>query len=883
MKRILWFTALAVVVVFGALFVVKTSLQPKDPYDAVPINATLILELPQTGALFQLVENETVYWPEIREIDFLKALQNDLSAFDSLLNYHSKEFRESFALSPSVCVMLENEQDYGFVFIVKVDNGIHKYDIPPMAMKAFGANVGVIERDFGNYNTATLVDKRKNGQLNYCITNGLLIAGYDRKSFESALLQLENPEKLSFQPDFSRLKATGGKQADAFVYLQPDRLRQLLQNNASENYKTIAALLAQRAGSWASFDIAIKSNELLLNGFILPRKSDVLAALSSQEPIAPTLFGAIPFDTRLFLHFGWSNLNDALPHFTDSTRVKALSAHAQLDLNHSFVQQLSGEMALGFRPGNKDDKVFFVAVLKDTETIQNTLELLSRPLEGTPVRRITDPLVSNMLSTLLGSAFSSIFDFHYVVSQNLLIVGNNVASVEQVVHLNEIGRSLANNENFKAFSNNLSSTSNVLLVGNIREGLDLLNTFFDTRLGYHINRNRRQIENFEAFALQLSAAGELVYSSLALKYNPDYQETGSILWQVELDAPASGEISLVSEPSTDKKIVLAFDEENKMYAFSAEGRLLWKKQISGAPLGEVQSFTYAKGKQHQLLFNSKSHLYAMDFAGNVLAGFPVRLQSEATNSLCYAMEGGNGEGRIFVSASDKRTYAFDVKGNEVRSWDKPRSLDFVTRPVQHFAAGNMDYVVITDASDEVRVLNWEGNQRISSNGNINKSQNADFYLNKTNSKGVLISTNKEGKLLYISGSGLTSTTDFGNYSANHFFLYSDFDQNRSNDFIYLDGKNIQIFDRFRKVLFTHAFKNEILTQPVFYPVSRGRQLLCVVDESAEEVYLIDEKGRMSISSGLRGELPFVAGNLQGNDDVYLVSATGKKVICYQVF
>ena len=402
-------------------------------------------------------------------------------------------------------------------------------------------------------------------------------------------------------------------------------------------------------------------------------------------------------------------------------------------------------------------------------------------------------------------------------------------------------------------------------------------------MGYHINRNRRQIENFEAFALQLSAAGELVYSSLALKYNPDYQETGSILWQVELDAPASGEISLVSEPSTDKKIVLAFDEENKMYAFSAEGRLLWKKQISGAPLGEVQSFTYAKGKQHHLLFNSKSHLYAMDFAGNVLAGFPVRLQSEATNSLCYAMEGGNGEGRIFVSASDKRTYAFDVKGNEVRSWDKPRSLDFVTRPVQHFAAGNMDYVVITDASDEVRVLNWEGNQRISSNGNINKSQNADFYLNKTNSKGVLISTNKEGKLLYISGSGLTSTTDFGNYSANHFFLYSDFDQNRSNDFIYLDGKNIQIFDRFRKVLFTHAFKNEILTRPVFYPVSRGRQLLCVVDESAEEVYLIDEKGRMSISSGLRGELPFVAGNLQGNDDVYLVSATGKKVICYQVF
>lgn len=883
MKRILWFTALAAVVVFGALFVVKTSLQPKDPYDAVPLNATLILELPQTGSLFQQIENETVYWPEVKEIDFFKALRNDLSTFDSLLIFHSKEFRDNFALSPSLCVMLENDGEYGFVVILKVDNGIHMYDIPPMVRKAFGVNVGVLERDFGKYTTATLVDKRKNGQWNYCITNGLLIAGYDRKSFESALLQLENPEKLQVQPSFSRLKATGGKQANAYVYLQPDRLQPLLQNNASYNYKTIAASLAQRAGSWASFDIALKANELLLNGFVLPRKNDVLAALSSQQPIAPTLFGAIPFDTRLFLHFGWSNLNDALPHFTDSARVNALSAHAQLDLNQYFVQQLTGEMVLGFRPGSKDDKVFFVAALKDSVSIHNALEALSRPLEGTQVRRIYDPLVSNMLPTLLGSAFRSIFDFHYVILDNYLIVGNNVASVEQVWHLNQIGRSLANNENFKAFSDHLSNTGNVLLVGNIREGLDLLNSFFDTRLGYHINRNRRQLENFEAFALQFSAAGELVYSSMALKYNPDYQETGSVLWQAALDAPASGLISLVNEASTDKKMILAFDEENKMYAFSADGTLLWKKQINGTPLGEVQTFAPSKGKQHYLLFNSTSHLYAMDFAGNLLAGFPVRLQSEATNSLCYAMEGGNGQGRIFVSASDKKTYAFDVKGNEVRSWDQPRSLDFVTRPVQHFAAGNIDYVVITDASNELRVLNWKGNQRISSNGNINKSQNADFYLNKTNSKGVLISTTKDGKLLYISGSGLTSTTDFGNYSPNHFFLYSDFDQNRSNDFIYLDGKTIQIFDRFRKLLFSHTFKNEIHTRPVFYPVSRGRQLLCVVDDSAEEVYLIDEKGRMSISSGLQGDLPFVAGNLQGNEDVYLLSATGKKLICYQVF
>ncbi|MDV7396624.1 hypothetical protein RZS08_34830, partial [Arthrospira platensis SPKY1] len=106
--------------------------------------------------------------------------------------------------------------------------------------------------------------------------------------------------------------------------------------------------------------------------------------------------------------------------------------------------------------------------------------------------------------------------------------------------------------------------------------------------------------------------------------------------------------------------------------------------------------------------------------------------------------------------------------------------------------------MITDSRGELRIVDRRGMPRISPRGELRKSKHAAFYINQTNSKGVLLTTERTGRLLYISAAGLLSTTDFGTYSEDHFFLYEDFTQNRSRDFIYLDGNTLQIFDRFKK-------------------------------------------------------------------------------------
>ena len=204
------------------------------------------------------------------------------------------------------------------------------------------------------------------------------------------------------------------------------------------------------------------------------------------------------------------------------------------------------------------------------------------------------------------------------------------------------------------------------------------------------------------------------------------------------------------------------------------------------------------------------------------------------------------------------------------------------KPVQHLVADNKDFIIVTDEKGAIRILDRQGRIRIPLTDELKKSQGADFYENKTNRKGILLTSDDKGDLLYISSEGNLARTDFGDFSDRHFFLYEDFNSNQDPDFIYLDGKNLWVFDRFKNILFDHSFDVEINTKPVFFNISRNKRMLGVVSENSREIYLIDNKGNMSVSSGLVGETPFAVGSLHNNNEVNLVTGVGSALYNYVI-
>ncbi|HOI32639.1 MAG TPA: hypothetical protein PLC47_07730, partial [Bacteroidales bacterium] len=416
-----------------------------------------------------------------------------------------------------------------------------------------------------------------------------------------------------------------------------------------------------------------------------------------------------------------------------------------------------------------------------------------------------------------------------------------------------------------------------------RDGLPLLESFGSNQLKYQLKRNQQAFGEFEALALQFTSFKELIYQSIILKHNPSYKEESLVAWKTELDNPIVGQPHIVEDHLISGNNLMVFDSENQLYLINPEGEVLWKKQLSETPISEVFVVDYYKNGKFQYLFNTANYLHLIDRNGNNVAGYPVKLRSQATNGIVVFDYNNRKDYRILVSCADKLTYNYELKGSQVDGWQKPRSLEIVTKQVERLIAAGKDYIIITDIKGNVRIVDRRGNVRISPRGKLEKSVHADFYLNKTNSKGILLTSDKQGKLLYVSSAGQISTTDFGQFNAEHFFLYEDFNQDGNTDFIYLDGDELHIFDRFKKDLFRFSFKNTIVTKPRFFNITKRKRLLGVVSEASREIYLIDKNGRMIISSGLTGETPFAVGSLHDNDEINLVTGVGNTLYNYVIY
>ncbi|PKP52862.1 MAG: hypothetical protein CVT92_06715 [Bacteroidetes bacterium HGW-Bacteroidetes-1] len=885
-KNLVYILLVVLTLIAGSYFLLYESGPEKIIYDAMPLSSVLIFESNQTGPFWNKIKKETAFWKSVLEIDFIETLNTQIFTLDSLLMHKDMSFYATMKERKMAIALHPVGEAHGYLFFAEVGKNLRLYEIPEMAEKAFGNRVGVIDRKIGDYRAATLIDKHRNIQFNYCIVDGLFIGSFERELLEMAIAQLDSKVTLLQNEDFVSVRETRGKLVDGYVYFFPEGFNTLINKNVEPSYLQAALDASRKSTKWMALDLFIKQNEILLNGFTLPADEGLLNALVGQNSVGLKLLNVLPYNTNLLLHFGLSDFTKFHLQIVDQKVVELWSTRFGIDFSKGLIQQIDNEVALALRSSSGSGDALFAAHLKDVKLVQSTLNALAAATKGfvgKTENNISFANIQGFIPALFGSQFTDIQGCYFTVTDNFLLVANNASIVEDAVRLYKTGRTLDLNENFRRFANNLSDQSNILIYGNIREGFDLLCRFTDGRLLYHLNRNQKVIREFEAFAVQLSATEKMIYTNAVIKYNPDYKEESLIAWKTLLDAPLVARPFIVDDHLSGKKNVIVFDENNKMYLISAEGEVLWKKQLSEQPISDVFVVDFFKNGKLQYLFNTAHHLHLIDRNGDYVRNYPIKLRSQATNGLVVFDYENKKEYRILVSGADKKTYNYELAGREVSGWEPPRSLDIVTKPVERLFAGSLDYIIITDSKGDIKIVDRRGQTRVNPRGQMQKALNSDFYINRTNSKGVLLTTNKNGKLIYISGTGILSTTDFGNYSSDHFFLYEDFTQNRSLDFIFLDGDQLRIYDRFQKELYSYRFKNYILTRPVFFNINRNKRLLGIVDETAREIYLIDKDGKMIIGSGLTGELPFAVGSLRSNDEINLLTAIANELINYQIY
>ena len=395
--------------------------------------------------------------------------------------------------------------------------------------------------------------------------------------------------------------------------------------------------------------------------------------------------------------------------------------------------------------------------------------------------------------------------------------------------------------------------------------------------------NAKTISHFKGMVFQYSRGESgMFYTSFYLNHGHPAQSDNISRWQISLSDEIVGQPYLVRDHNTNKNNIIVFDKSANMYLIATDGLILWKKRIDNLPISSINEVDYFKNRKIQYLFNTPDFVYLIDKNGRMVKNYPKKLNPSATNGLKLFDYNNTKNYRLLISLADKWTYNYTISGMQVEGWKKPRMDYLVSEPVTRLVIHDKDYIIITDERNNVKIVNRKGEERIRLKQKPNKAVNSGYFENKTNNKGIIITTNQSGKLIYFNIDGSLKQTDFGDFSPAHFFLYEDFNNDGSLDFIFLDKTELKVFSRLKKEIFSYHFNSEIKIKPMFFKIGKNQKVLGIVADQEKTIYLFDNKGNIVINRGLVGETPFTVGSLNNNSELNLITAAGNVLYNYRL-
>jgi ribosomal protein L23 len=246
-------------------------------------------------------------------------------------------------------------------------------------------------------------------------------------------------------------------------------------------------------------------------------------------------------------------------------------------------------------------------------------------------------------------------------------------------------------------------------------------------------------------------------------YEDDYAHVNGIIQKFKKRAASNTvteaftialDADIISVPQTVKNHVTKAhdiavqDVNNVLYLISNSGNVLWKKQLQGKILGNIEQIDIFKNSRLQLAFTTPNRLYVLDRNGNDVTNFPRKFNDKITQPLSVFDYDKRKSYRLLVTQG-KDLLMYDVKGKPVNGFNyKNNDSKIVTQP-KHFRIGSKDYIAFA-AGQALKILNRQGKVRINVKDKIRFSNNDLFlYKNKfttTNTLGQLIQVDTKGEL-----------------------------------------------------------------------------------------------------------------------------------------
>ena len=850
-----------------------------DPYNAVPVDASLIIESVNLPELFNEFTGGNGLFREISSVKELVQFNTKVRFLTDLIN--RKDCRALFENNKSlISFHVRKKGKVVPLFLMNVPSDFRMRHARTLIDSAAGANFG--EMKFGKNRITMLpygtVNERDT--LYLALVSGLFSCTSSLDLLKSVIQQIDLKENVRSVPGFTRIMGASGKKEDKIFIIFPN-FPKLIGPIFSDRSQELPGKFGQLAGS-AEGDIFINENSVILSGYAETTDSaEYLYKFKESQSGHFDTYKVLPSSTVLFetlLIAGKKANVDTPATVSDSTLSLANElrpfigeeiTRAIIDIKDNS-QKVNSLVVFELRNRDMAERIITQKIgswaaenkLKDNEYIAyfQPDDQVKIAVYSTPFRMLASEYVKGFSS----STDDSLFTFY----DNFMICGNSYATISRFLYDNILNKTLFNDQVYRDFETTLPSRACYYFYCVPSGIIDYMSDYFNDKVINILKSNIVSLKKIQAAGYQFIPSNGMIYNTLSVKFEDKVREEAGTEWETLLDTTACIKPFFFTNHITGAQEIFIQDYNNNAYLINAAGRVLWKVALKERIVGNVYMIDFYGNRKYQLLFSGKNNLHLLDRNGNYVERYPVKLRSPASAPPALFDYDNNSDYRILIPGEDRFVYAYDKSGNVVKGWKPFRTNGTIRSEVKFFRASGKDYLVASD-DNTVYFLDRTGSIRLRVKEPVIRASHSEIRMNQ-GSDLALVFTDPDGTVQVVSFDGTVRKVLLRKFSADHSFDYFDVDGDGFGEYIFIDKGILYLYEHDKSEVFTRDFGSGVLAGPINFIFSASDRKIGVFDSRNKLIYLTDSKGNTMKGFPLRGESLFSIGKLSDNSGFHLI-------------
>ena len=907
-RKIIFGVVISAILIGGGywFFHTKEARMPiSDGINAIPVDAAIIFESKQSKNTWKKLSQTNIMWEELLGTEIISKINRQGTSFDSILQSAPEISQLLDEHSIYISAHATSKNNFDLLYTYSLPNLTYKSSIEDyLKEKIHLIKVPLVTSEFDG-ETINTIATNKTARFHYAIVNGVLVMSINQHLVQTSIHQLKSAISLNNDKNFSKVIRTAGKNVDANVYINYEKISELTSPVLFPPSEKTFSVLSNFADC-SSWDISIKPNALMLSGFTSASDSSkrFLSLFNKQKPQETEVIKIIPSNVSAFLFLGMSDVKTYHEDYknylkanksfsTYNSFIQETNQKYKTDIEELMLSWMDNEMALVItEPENSDFSNNSYAIIRSNniEDALNSLnELSTNEEEKTDTSfykgySINLLKIENILPILLGNQFEKIKTNYFTSIDNYIVFANTSDALKKYLDEIESHKTLSNDKNYKAFSENISAESNVYLYNSIARSKNVYSKFLNEELANELNLKEELLKKFEAVGIQFSSNNKLFYSNIFLKYNPEQKKQTGTLWETKLDTTISSRPYLLVNHKTNGKEVFIQDDANKIYLISNTGKILWTKQLNEKIMSDVSQIDVIKNNKLQILFNTRSFIYLFDRNGFPMDGFPIKLRSPATNAITVFDYEKNRDYRIFIATENKRIVCYKANGEQITAFAFDKTIDQVFLPIQYFIANNKDHLCAIDTKGKIYILDRKGATKINMKEQMEQGvRNFFIESGKDYTKSYVIASDTLGNVIKVSLANQKESIKVQDFETSPYFDFKDINNDKTKEYIFLSRTELKVFSQDKSLLFKYDFENKLTHTPQFFLFPDENGLIGVTSEESNELYLFNNNGSLFEGFPLNGKTAFTIGDLNSEGHYNLITGSSENsIFVYQL-